>query len=178
MAEKTTVARPYAQAMFEVAKGQSKLAETSEVLQLAAAVVIDESFSSLIGTPNVDKGRLADLVIGVIGDRATLENGNFIKMLAENDRLNVLPEVAELFDAYRADEERTVVAEVVSARKLTDKHKKEIVESLKTRLGREVTLTCSIDKALIGGAIIRAGDLVIDGSVTAQLNKLSTALSR
>ncbi len=178
MAEKTTIARPYAHAMFEVARSKGDLGKVSEALAIAAAVAKDEAFASLIGAPNVSSEKLADLVISICDKKATPEVGNFLKLLAENDRLEVLPEISELFEEYKALEESTIEAEVVSARKLTAAQQKEIVSKLKARLGREVTLHNTIDESIIGGAIIRAGDLVIDGSITAQLEKLAVALSR
>jgi len=179
MAEKTTIARPYAQAMFDVAREKGDLAKISDALAIAAAVAKDEAFSSLIGNPNTASDKLAVLVIGVIGDKAaTAEVSNFIKVMAENGRLNVLPEVSDLFNQYKATEESTVEAEVISATKLSAAQQKDIAGKLKARLGREVTLQCKIDESIIGGAIIRAGDLVIDGSITGQLQKLTVALAR
>ncbi len=178
MAEKTTIARPYAHAMFEVARDKGDLVKVSEALAIAAAVAADETFASLIGDPAVPNEKLAQVIIDVCGKQATPEVSNLIKVVAENDRLDVLPEIAELFDEYKAQEERTIEAEVVSAKKLTAAQQKTIASKLKERLGREVTLQCKIDESIIGGAIIRAGDLVIDGSIKGQLEKLAVALSR
>jgi len=178
MAEKTTIARPYALAIFESAKEKGQMAKVTEALQIAATAVSDSSLASMIGSPSVADDKIVALLIDVCGDRASDEVGNFFKLLAEYDRLTILPEIADLFDSYRAEEESTVAAEVVSAVELSDAQKTDIVSGLKKRLGREVTLQCSIDESMIGGAIIRAGDLVIDGSITSQLNKLGLALSR
>jgi len=178
MAEKTTIARPYALAIFESAKEKGQMAKVTEALQIAAAAVSDPKLASMIGDPGVADDKIVALLRDICGDRASDEVGNFFKLLAEYNRLNVLPEIAGLFDSYRADEESTVEAEVVSAVELSDAQKTDIVSGLKKRLGREVTLQCSIDESLVGGAIIRAGDLVIDGSITSQLNKLGQALSR
>lgn len=178
MAEKTTIARPYALAMFESAKEKGQMAKVAEALQIAAAAVSDPALASMIGNPDVGDDKIIALLIDLCGDRASNEVGNFFKLLAEYDRLTVLPEIADLFESYRAEEESTVEAEVVSAAELSDAQKTRIAKGLKKRLGREVTLQCSVDESLIGGAIIRAGDLVIDGSITSQLNKLGQALSR
>ncbi len=178
MAEKTTIARPYALAMFESAKEKGQMAKVSEALHIAAAAVSNPALASMIGNPDVADEKIVALLIDICGDRASNEIGNFFKLLAEYDRLTVLPEIADLFESYRAEEESTVEAEVVSAAELSDAQKTTIAKGLKKRLGREVTLQCSIDERLIGGAIIRAGDLVIDGSITSQLNKLGHALSR
>lgn len=178
MAEKTTIARPYAQAMFESAKEKGQLAKVSEALQIAAVAVTDPVLASMIGDPAVADDKIVALLIDICGDRASQEVGNFFKLLSEYNRLTVLPEIAELFEDYRADEESTIEAEVVSASALSEAQKSDIANGLKKRLGREITLQCSVDESLIGGAIIRAGDLVIDGSITSQLNKLGHALSR
>lgn len=178
MAEKTTIARPYALAIFESAKEKGQMAKVTEALHIAAAAVSDPALASLIGNPGVTDDKITALLTDVCGDHASAEVGNFFKLLAEYNRLTVLPEIAGLFDSYRAEEESTVEAGVVSAVELSDAQKTEIVSGLKKRLGREVTLQCSIDESLVGGAIIRAGDLVIDGSITSQLNKLGQALSR
>ena len=178
MAEKTTIARPYAQAIFQIAREKGNLAQTAEALQIAGAVVSDSYIHGLIGNPDVPNAKIAEVLIEACGDRASAETGNFLKLLAESGRLVVLAEISELFDEYRAEEEKSVEAEVISATELSESQKQEIAASLKKRVGREVTLQCKTDASLIGGAIIRAGDLVIDGSLTAQLNKLTYALSR
>ena len=178
MAEKTTIARPYALAIFDSAKEKGQLAKVAEALQIIAAAVSDPALASMIGNPGVADDKIIALLTDLCGDRASSEVGNFIKLLSEYNRLDVLPEIADLFDSYRAEEESTVEAEVISATALSDAQKTDIASGLKKRLGRDVTLQCSIDESLIGGAIIRAGDLVIDGSITSQLNKLGQALSR
>lgn len=178
MAEKTTIARPYALAMFESAKEKGQMAKVAEALQIAASAVSDPALASMIGNPDVADEKIVALITDLCGDRASTEVGNFFKILGEYKRLDVLPEVTDLFNSYRAEEESTVEAEVVSATELSDAQKTDIASGLKKRLGREVTLQCSIDESLIGGAIIRAGDLVIDGSITSQLSKLGQALSR
>jgi F-type H+-transporting ATPase subunit delta len=178
MAEKTTIARPYALAIFESAKEKGQTAKVSEALRIAAIAVSDPALASMIGNPSVADDKITGLLIDICGDNASAEVGNFFKLLAEYDRLTVLPEIVDLFDSYRAEEEGTVNAEVISAVKLSEAQKTEIVSGLKKRLSREVTLQCSVDESLVGGAIIRAGDLVIDGSITSQLNKLGQALSR
>lgn len=178
MAEKTTIARPYAEAVFELAQQRKELPRWSDMLQLAAAVAADARMSALVGNPNVGKDQLTKLFLGVCGDKLSNEGQNLIRVLVENDRLDVLTEIAALYESYRADAERTVEAQVISAFPMDEAQKQRIVAMLKKRLGREVTLSCETNKGLLGGAIIRAGDLVIDGSVTAQLNKLQVALAR
>ena len=178
MAEKSTIARPYAQAFFEVARSKGILPQMADALDAAAIAATDRAFVGLVGDPSVSKENLAALIIGVCGEDVGEEFSSFMKLLAENGRLDVLPQISELFNAYRSEEEQTVEAEVISAVELSAAQKKKISESLKKRLGRKVTLQCHLDESIIGGAIIRAGDLVVDGSVTGQLNKLTQALSR
>lgn len=177
MAENITIARPYAQAIFSLAQEQGDLAGWSDMLQFAAAVADDAEMVAVIDSPRFDSDQLADLFIEICGDKLNDAGKNMIRVLAENDRLSVLPEVAELFEAERAAVEGTIVAEVTSATALNDAQQKSIAEALKKRLGRDVTLECQIDESLLGGAIIRAGDVVIDGSVVGKLEKLTSALA-
>lgn len=176
MAEKTTIARPYAQAAFDLAQEKGDLKTWSEMLELCAMIVSDEQVRRLIGNPEVSKDSLVELILNVAGDRLDTVGTNFIRVLAANGRLNVLPEIAALYEQHRAEAERYIDAEVISAFPMSDAQQQALVDGLKKRLGREVRLTASTDESLIGGAIVRAGDLVIDGSVTGHLNKLAQAL--
>src|SRR3569832_118020 len=169
MAEKTTIARPYAQAVFELAEQGKQLPRWSAVLQLANELVAD---------PRVSATQLAELSIAVAGAEFDGNAQNFVRLLVENDRLSVLPEIAELYEHYRAEAERTVEAHLVSAFPVDDAQKAQVAAMLKKRLGREVTVSADVDPSLVGGAIIRAGDLVIDGTVLGQLAKLEVALAR
>lgn len=178
MAEKTTVARPYAQAVFDIAKGGKALPRWSEMLQLAATVAADVRVAALLGNPRVSREGLVKLFLTICGDRLTPEAQNLIRLLVENDRMDVLAEIAALYETYRAEAERTVEARVISAFPVDAAQQQQIAAMLKKRLGREVTLSCETDMSLLGGAVIRAGDLVIDGSVTGQLAKLKVALAR
>ncbi len=176
MAEKSTIARPYAQAAFDLAQEKNDLKTWSDMLRLCAMIIRDEQVSRLIGNPGISKNALVGLILKVAGDRLNTVGRNFIRVLANNGRLNVLSEIASLYEQHRADAERRVDAEVISAFPLSDTQQQALAASLKKRLGREVRLTASTDASLIGGAIVRAGDLVIDGSVSGHLNKLAQAL--
>ncbi|MEQ6340083.1 MAG: F0F1 ATP synthase subunit delta [Gammaproteobacteria bacterium] len=176
MAEKSTVARPYAQAIFDLAHSQGALHEWSDSLQLVAAITADIRVQRLIANPRVRGDRLQSLLLDIGGARLTPGVQNLIKVLIVNHRLVLLPEIAALYEFYRAEAERTMQAEVVSAFPVSEEQQKNIAAALKKRLGRDVSLTCKVDSDLLGGAIIRAGDLVIDGSVKGQLVKLSGAL--
>lgn len=177
MAENITIARPYAQAIFSLAQEQGDLKGWSDILQFTAAVAADPEMVAVIDSPSFDSVQVADLFIEICGDKLNDAGKNMIRVLAENDRLEVLPEVAELYEAERAAVEGTIVAEVISATSLNDAQQKNIADALKKRLGRDVTLECKIDESLLGGAIIRAGDVVIDGSVVGKLVKLTSALA-
>ena len=178
MAEKSTIARPYAQAAFDLAQQKGELKAWSDMLSTLAIVVGDEQMKNLIGNPLVGKDALVDLVLKVCGDALNQEGQNFVRILADNKRLDVVAEIASLYEAHRAEAESTVEAEVITAFPLNDTQKDSLVSALKQKLGREVSLAVQTDESLIGGAIVRAGDMVIDGSVTGHLDKLAQALVR
>jgi F-type H+-transporting ATPase subunit delta len=176
MAEKSTVARPYALAAFELAREQGELAKWSEMLQFAAMVANDDAMQQYIGNPHVSREKLSKLFISISAEHLTELGKNFIKVLIDNQRLDVLPEIAMLYEHHRAEAERTIDAEVISAFPLSDAQQAMLVDKLKQRLGRDVKLTAKVDANLLGGAIVRAGDMVIDGSVNGQIDKLAQAL--
>ena len=177
MAEKSTIARPYAEAVFQLAQANGQLQQWSDMLQTATVIVADADMQSLIGNTSVNKAKIAELVIDVAGKVMTEQGANLIKLLAENRRLGVMSEITEQFELLKAEAEKTVEAEVVAASEVSQAQQAQIAAKLKARLGREVSLKCSVDASLLGGAIIKAGDLVIDGSVSGQLNKLSVELA-
>jgi F-type H+-transporting ATPase subunit delta len=177
MAENTTIARPYAEAIFSLAKEAANFKTWSDTLQLAAAVASDETMQRLIGDTNIQKAQLAQLFIDICADKLNDHGKNMVKVLVENKRLAILPEIMQQYENLRAEAEKTLEAEVISAFEVSDAQKKHIAEKLKARLGREVTLSCSIDKTLLGGVVIKAGDMVIDGSTIGQINKLSVELA-
>lgn len=178
MAEKSTIARPYAQAAFDIAQEKGDLKGWSEMLQLIAAVSTDATMQNMIGNPSIEREKIVEIINDVCADNLNDAGKSFVKVLAENNRLNVVVEIAERYEEHRAEAERTVEAEVTSAFPLSDAQVKQMAEALKKRLGREVNLVTSIDETIVGGAIIRAGDMVIDGSVSGQLEKLATTLMR
>jgi F-type H+-transporting ATPase subunit delta len=176
MAEKSTIARPYAQAAFDLAQQQGKLKEWSEMLQWLSGVAADDAVMDLVGNPEVTRDAKAKLFIDICSDKMNEQGKSFVDVLADNKRLDVLPEIAEQFEQQRAEAEMTVEAEVTTPFPMSDAQQKAMVAALKTRLGREVTLVNKTDESLIGGAIVRAGDLVIDASVTGQLARLANTL--
>lgn len=173
MAELSTIARPYAQAVFDIAKAQRQYTEWSAQLRTLAAVIADAQVQALIGNTAVKKERIAALVCDVAGAGINATMRNFVQVLADNRRLNVLPQIALQFEELRAAAEATQDAEVISAFALDASQQQAISAALQKRLGRKVNLVCKIDPSLLGGAVIRAGDLVIDGSASGRLQKLT-----
>ena len=178
MAEITTVARPYVEAVFERAQESANLPRWSEMLVSIAAIANDDSMVELIGGAQLSRSDVAEVFIEVTQGQLDEEANNFIRLLAENGRLDLLEEIAAQFEALRALAEGTVEAEMVSAFDVSDSQRNKVVEALKARLGRDINLTVTINKALVGGAIIRAGDMVIDGSVSGKLVKLASTVNQ
>jgi F-type H+-transporting ATPase subunit delta len=175
MSELTTVARPYARATFELAVDNNNIDAWSEMLFFAAEVVANPTIAAMLtGTKTTQE--LADVLIDVCADRLDKSGQNLINIMAENERLSVLPIVAELYAELVTAHNKEVDVTVVSAYALSKKQKEELSKSLEKRLARKVNLNCSIDKSLIAGMVITAGDLVIDSTAIGQLNRLSDTL--
>ena len=176
MAELTTLARPYAKAAFEYAQAHQQLASWSAMLGLAAAVSQDDTMQSVLKAPRLTSTDKATTFNDVCGDKFDAQVRNFIHIVAENDRLALLPQIVELFDLYKAEQEKSVDVEVTSAFALNQEQQDKLAKVLSARLNREVRLQVAEDASLIGGVIIRAGDLVIDGSIRGKLANLAEAL--
>ncbi len=177
MSADITVARPYASAVFSQARQENDLKSWSEMLATMSAIVTDASVDEFIRNPLVSRGLLADLVLDVAGASLTETARNFVRVLAENDRLAVLPEVIVLFDRLKAEAENWVDVEIISAYPLDDAQDQQtLVRALERRFRRAVNITFHVDPDLIGGAVVRVGDVVIDGSVRAGLAQMATEL--
>jgi F-type H+-transporting ATPase subunit delta len=176
VADRATIARPYARAAFAHAQVSKDLASWSKLLNAAAAGAKDPRVARLIGNPHVTGDELVDLLGGLSKQAAGDDGRNFLRALAENRRLALLPLIAEQFEKLRADVEGVVDVEVVAAREIAAPQEKKLAAALKRRLGREVRMHTRIDESLLGGAIVRAGDLVIDGSLKGRLERLGSAL--
>ena len=201
MAEPSTIARPYARAAFESANALRALAPWSEAMTRAAAVVSDERVRALIGNPRVSPTELIEMVFELAtatgagkgqasrprsaraqdsksveskgqGSRSHQELRNFFRLLGQNRRLPLLPEIAAQFEALRADAEQFATVEVRTARELTREQSQRLQRALERRLGRTVRLSTQIDPSLIGGAVVQYGDFVLDGSLRRSLERL------
>ncbi len=177
MSESITIARPYAQAAFEEAQKLNDLKGWSEILVGLAAAAQNAELGSLLANPNVDRAQLAGLMILIAGDALTAQQKNFIRVLADNRRLGVLPAISDSFEALRAEAEKTANVVVESAFELSPAQQQKITSALKNRMGREIRLSCEVKQDLLGGIVIRAGDKVIDGSAVTRLGELATALA-
>ena len=175
MSELTTVARPYARAAFEFAVSNNNIEAWSAMLFFAAEVAQDATMANIL-TRDKAPQELANLFIDVCGDQLDENGQNFVKVLAENGRLSVLPRVAQLYVDLETEHNKEVDVDVVSAYSLSKLQKTELSKSLEKRLARKVNLNCSIDKTLIAGMVITAGDLVIDSTASGQLTRLSHTL--
>jgi F-type H+-transporting ATPase subunit delta len=177
MADKTTIARPYARAAFEEAKGDARLTPWSDALRTGATVIQDSRVQNLLGNPHVTPTQLAELVSSIAGDGLDDEGRNFVRTLAENRRLGYLPEISRLFDQLKDAAEGVVDVTVTSAAPLDAGQQRLLAEALKKRLKRDVRLHTETDATLIGGAVLRAGDLVIDGSLRTRLEQIAYELT-
>jgi len=175
MAERITTARPYAKAIFALARNSDSLAAMSTGLQRAATVVVDPQVRGLLGNPHVK----AEQLTGLVNDIAKLDdNGrNFVSLLAQNRRLGFLPEIAALFEQMKAEVENAIDVDVTAATALTPDQESRYAAALQKKLGRAVRLHTRIDGSLLGGAVLKAGDLVIDGSIKGRLERLATELT-
>lgn len=177
MAERATIARPYARAAFAHARESRASEAWSKLLGTGAAAVADPRVARLLSHPRVTGGELVELLFEVAGNAAGDEGQNFLRALAENRRLGLLPEIAAQYEVLRAEIENVIDVEVVVAREIEAPQRERLTQALKRRLGREVRLHTKIDDSLIGGAIVRAGDLVVDGSLKGRVARLGSALT-
>ncbi len=184
MSQALTLARPYARAMFALARdgnteGHSMIASWSKALVFSAQIAADPRVASLLGNPKLTDADAVTLLSPAADHNggADAAFGRFLAVLAENRRLALLPEIAGLYEELRADAERVVKAKVTSATVLPASELDTICAALKKRFGREVEIQTAVDESLIGGAVIDAGDVVIDGSLRGQLARLQAALA-
>ena len=183
MSDFETIARPYAKAIFELASEEGSLHAWLDRLTIAATISDDSGMQTMLDMPSVLPSEHVELFLSVYAgindaEKASTDFKNFIGLLAENGRLSALSAIATGYEILKQEADGQVEVQVTSAQALTQQQKDEIAKSLEKKLGKEISITSEVDERLIAGAIIRAGDLVIDGSVLARLGKLSTALNK
>lgn len=176
MADAHTIARPYAEAVFEVAQEHGSYQEWEDTLDLMAAISSDESMEKLLHNPRVPQERKEEVFRGAASDRLGTEAGRLLDTLFANDRVAVLPEILEIYRGLRRSAEGEVHAVVTAAAELSAEKEQAIADRLQKRLGQKVTVESQVDESLMAGLVIRAGDLVIDGSVRGGLEQLRNQL--
>ena len=176
MAEPSTIARPYAEAVFSLADGAGKLTEWSAALANLAAVAADARVRDVVSDPNLSAAKVAGFVLSILGGKLPEDAENFVRVLADNGRLDVLDEIRTQFEALKNEREGVVEAEVVSAFEMDQAQLADLVTRLEKHTGKKVKAHVMVDKELIGGVKVVLGDKVIDGSARAQLGALEAAL--
>ncbi|HBH34908.1 MAG TPA: F0F1 ATP synthase subunit delta [Gammaproteobacteria bacterium] len=174
--EATTIARPYAEAVFALANESSTLDQWSEMLEFIASLMQDSTIQRLVNEPGQVKSQISELIIDIGGGKLTQEEQNLVRLLAENGRLDIVSEIAQRYESMKDEERGVLDVDVTTAFPLDEAQQQSIATVLKNKLGRDIRITSSEDPALIGGVLIHAGDLVIDSSVQGQLNKLANEL--
>ena len=172
----TTIARPYAEAVFARAVETDKLDLWSDILDLLATASKDPALSGLIASPKLDKAQMTELMLDIGGARLSDEGQNLVRMLVANGRLSTLPEIASHFEVRKAEHQGLLEVQVKSAFPMQPAQEQQLAEALKRKLGREIRITSEEDPGLIGGFRLRAGDMVIDASVSGQLSQLANEL--
>lgn len=175
-AENTTIARPYAEAVFARAKESDKLDLWSDMLGFLAEIVLDPRVEALVSNPEIDAATLSGLMLDIGGGRLSDEGQNLVRVLVENRRLNVLAEIAELYEGLKNESLGTLEVQVQAPYPINQAQQQQLAKALEKRLGREIKITSEQDPSLIGGLRVRAGDLIIDGTVQGQLHQLATDL--
>jgi F-type H+-transporting ATPase subunit delta len=177
MAEAATIARPYAKAAFMSARDSKSLAEWSRALQVSAGMSLNARIADLLTDPGFGEDKVVGMFAGAGGEKIDQHWQNFVRLLAENKRLELLGDIAEQFELLRAQFENELTVEVTSAVALSDEQKTAMAASLKKRFKRDVRMTNAVDPSLLGGAVIRAGDQIIDGSIKGRLQRMATDLA-
>ena len=187
MADNNTIARPYAQAIFEVAQETKALDQLSGSLAAAKALLGDDQVAAFLARPSLNDAQRLEFLQGLfattVGEGSVFAGGsqhgtNFLKLLLETRRVAVLPEIADQYEALKAEVENKVDVTVTSASPISSEQEATIRDALRERLGRDVSIVTEIDENLIGGAVIKAGDVVIDGSLRSRLEGLANALAK
>ena len=177
MAELSTLARPYAKAAFEYAMEAGDLQGWSDSLGAVSSVAKQSSVDQLLSSPSSTASEQAAALTGICGESLSSAGKNFICILSENRRLKLLPQIAHQFEIMKANQEKAIEVDVASAQPLDEEQQEKLTEALSKKLERKVNMQVSLDKSLLGGAVIRAGDTVIDGSIRGRLTKLAESFN-
>ncbi|MBX9893583.1 MAG: F0F1 ATP synthase subunit delta [Nitrosomonas sp.] len=176
MAEAITVARPYAEAVFRLALESKDLSQWSKILQIAAEIAQDDQIKLLVGNPLVSAMQLSELILEIGGKKFTREACNFIKLMVENKRMHVMPQVMELFEQLKAQHEGVLEAKIITAFKLEGGQLNKLVTDLEKKFNRKVEAQVSVDPEIIGGVKVEIGDEIFDASVRGKLEAMTIAL--
>jgi F-type H+-transporting ATPase subunit delta len=176
MAELATIARPYAEAAFELARDQNALPVWSQMLRFAATIVGDARIAQALDNPRLDAPAKESLLLSIGGDRFNGEARNFIRVLVEGERVTLLPQISAMFDTLKDEAEATAKATIESAFELTDAQVAELKNALERRFGKKIETTVTVNPDLLGGARVTVGDAVLDGSVQAKLAAMHAQL--
>ena len=177
MSELTTAARPYAKAVFEIAESTGSLDTWSEQLALMASIASADGSAELLNSPKVSASQKVETFSQVASGNLNNQSVNLLKSLGENNRFALLPDMSLLFEALKSESQGEVDGELIAAAEVSQEQESAIVTALEKRLGRKVKLVTKIDDSLLGGAVIRIGDLVIDGSLQGRFQTLKANLS-
>ncbi|MGR9086579.1 MAG: F0F1 ATP synthase subunit delta [Gammaproteobacteria bacterium] len=176
MSELATLARPYASAVFKRAKETGKTDKWSQALAFMGTVLRDPAVSRIVDNPKISDERKSGLMLDLCREQGDQEIANFLKLLVYNKRLSLLPHIVRLYEGYKAEDEGYLEVDVLTAYALTKEAKTRLAESLEKTLSKQVHIKAAVDKSLIGGVLVRAGDKVIDGSIRGQLIHMQKTL--
>lgn len=176
MSELSTLARPYAAAVFKRARETSAAEQWSQMLKFIAEVVKDKDISGIIENPKIGQDRLIQLLLDICQGRLNEEGENFLKILVQNDRLTLAPQISKLYETHKADAEGYVDVDVTTAYSFTKEEQKKFTSALEKTLAKKVRISVNVDKSLIGGFLAKAGDRVIDGSIKGRLQQMQKTL--
>ncbi len=176
MSEQSSLARPYAKAIFELARESNDFSNWSDQLDLLSVIASDPDMLNIAKEPAVSESQITDLILDVAGEQFDEQVRNLVKLLVSNDRLAATADINQQFVVMRDEAEQVIEAQLITASEVDESQKQKIEAALSSRLGKQIKLEALVDKSLIGGAVVRAGDWVVDGSVKAQLQDLVGAI--
>jgi len=176
MLENATLARPYAKAIFAIAREAGDLPGYAGQIDLLAALVNDQSLAALIGHPRVASSTLAEVINDAAGEAFSEALKNYVRVLADNGRLPLLNDIAAQFQQLRAAAENVLPVQVLTAMELSAQQREQLQQSLAKRFHADIALTTEVDASLLAGVIVRAGDQVIDASARGRLQRLAQTM--